>query len=105
MTLNASILERTAAIRIILYLYNNQDRNEGVHLTEVIRNVIASSDTIQLTLDFLLKNGLVIDQRATVYPHKRYFRLTELGLEVAKPLSDADSALRSRTDQAKQNTP
>jgi len=92
-------LERTAAIRILLYLYENFDRKEGVYLTELIRKVQASSDTIMLTLSTLLKNGLINDEYTKEYPYKRIFSLTALGLEVAKPLAAVDQALHSQEPQ------
>ena len=97
---SASIFERTTTIRIILYLLENMERPDGVFLTEIIRNIIASSDTIILTIDTLLKHGLIKDEYIKVYPFKRMFTLTELGLEVAKPLAAVDQALRSQGPQA-----
>ena len=97
--ISTSILERTAAIRIILYLYGNMDRPDKVFLTEIIRNVVASSDTIILTLNSLLKYKIIKDEYTEVYPYKRMFTLTELGLVVAKPLAEVDRALRSQASQ------
>jgi DNA-binding HxlR family transcriptional regulator len=97
--ISVAILERTAAIRIILYLYENTDRPNNVFLTEIIRNVIASSDTIILTLNSLLKYKIIEDEYTKVYPYKRMFTLTEYGLEIAKPLAEADRALRSQASQ------
>ncbi len=97
--MTASILERTAAIRILLYLYDNVDRPDGVYLTEIIRHVVASSETIMLTIDTLLKHGLIKDEYKKEYPFKRMFMLTDLGLEVAKPLAAVDNALRSQAPQ------
>jgi DNA-binding HxlR family transcriptional regulator len=97
--ISASILEKTAAVRIILYLYDNMDRADKVFLTEIIRNVVASSDTIILTLNSLLKYNIIKDEYTKMYPYKRMFTLTALGLDVAKPLAEVDRALRSQASQ------
>jgi DNA-binding HxlR family transcriptional regulator len=98
--LTTAMLERTAAIRIILYLYKNVDRPNGVYLTELIRGIKASSDTIMLTMNTLLKNGLIKDYYEESHPYKRIFNLTELGLSVAKPLAAVDRALRSQVSKS-----
>ena len=77
-SLTLQILEHTAAIRILVFIYNNNDKAEGVHLSEVIRGVVASSDTIQKTVDYLIANSLVKDEYTKVHPYRRMLTLTPL---------------------------
>jgi len=94
--INVNILEKTGSIRILIFIYQNSDREQGVSLSEVIRGVVASSDTIQKTVDYLISNGLIKDEYTKVHPYKRILTLTALGLEIAKPLADIEHALRSQ---------
>lgn len=87
-----SVLEKTAAAQVLLYLFFNQ---QGVNRRDLLKNVEAASDTLDSTLEFLKLNGLVNEDKIKSFPPERKFTLTELGLKVAQPLSVIAEALHN----------
>lgn len=88
-------LERKSAIRILIFIYSKSAKEDAVHLSNIIRGVEASSDTIQKTVDELVDCGFLTDEYTQTHPQRRIFRLTKLGFEVARSLADIEDAMRS----------
>lgn len=90
-----SDLERTGAFRILVFIYEKSIKEDEVHLSSIIRGVEASSDAIQKTVNSLIDSGFITDEYTRSHPQKRIFRLTRLGFEVARSLSDIERAIHS----------
>jgi len=82
MTLIDEFDEKTATIRVMLYLYRNP--NSGI--TKIIREAGAGQKAAYSAVDFLMKLGLIKKRRSSSFPYNPLFSLTDKGIEVAKHL-------------------
>lgn len=86
--------ERASALQILNYLYENKDKGK-IKITDIIKNVKATSDTVNATAAFLTKNNLTQEEKAQTFPYQHWVWLTPKGEAAAKHLQQFLEALKS----------
>ena len=81
--------EKTATVRVLLFLYRNP--NSGI--TKVIRETRAGQKAIYSAIEFLMKCDLIKKSRSSTFPYNPLFSLTEKGMKVAEHLAEIEKIL------------
>ena len=87
--------EKTATIRVLLYLYENP--NSGI--TKVIKEAGAGQKAVYSAIEFLMKCGLIMKSRSSSFPYNPLFSLTDRGASVAKHLVEIRKILENKEDE------
>jgi hypothetical protein len=77
--------ERAGALQILLYLFGNKEKGK-VGITEIVKNVKATSETVNATIAFLTQNNLTKEEKAQVFPYQHWITLTPKGEAAAQHL-------------------
>ncbi|MCL4429398.1 MAG: hypothetical protein M1540_00865 [Candidatus Bathyarchaeota archaeon] len=86
--------ERAGALQILNYLWEN--RNKGkIKITDIVKNVKATSETITGAITFLTQNSLTQEEKAQTFPYQHWVWLTPKGEVAAKHLQQFLEALKS----------
>lgn len=78
-------LERTGALQVLVYLCRNSDKGK-IKITDIIKNVKASIETVNAVVTWLKQNGLCEEEYVKTFPPMHLVWLTKQGLEVAQHL-------------------
>lgn len=81
--------EKTATVRVLLFLYKNP--NSGI--TKVIRETRAGQKAIYSAIEFLMKCDLIKKSRSSTFPYNPLFSLTDKGRRVAEHLVEIEKIL------------
>jgi predicted transcriptional regulator len=83
--------ERAGALQILNYLYQNKNKGK-IRITEIMKNVKATSETVNTAIIFLTQNELTREEKAVKFPYQHWVWLTPKGEDAAqhlKPFLDA----------------
>jgi DNA-binding MarR family transcriptional regulator len=84
--------ERAGALQILNYLYENKKKGK-IGITEIVKNVKATSETVNATTTFLTQNNLTKEEKSQVFPYQHWVWLTPKGEAAAQHLQPFLDAL------------
>jgi predicted transcriptional regulator len=84
--------ERAGVLQVLNYLFENKDQGK-IRITEIIKNVKATSDTVNSVVAFLTENNLTQEEKAPIFPYQHWVWLTPKGEAAAKHLKPFLDAL------------
>jgi predicted transcriptional regulator len=77
--------ERAGALQILSFLFENKKKGK-IGISEIVKNVKATSETVNATITFLTQNNLTKEEKAQVFPYQHWVWLTPKGEAAAQNL-------------------
>jgi DNA-binding MarR family transcriptional regulator len=77
--------ERAGALQILNYLNENKKKGK-IGITEIVKNIKATSETVNTTITFLTQNNLTKEEKSPVFPYQHWVWLTPKGEAAAQHL-------------------
>ena len=93
--LSLSDFERAGALQILNYLYENKDKGK-IKITDIVKNVKATSETVKAAVTFLTQNGLTKEEKSQAFPYQHWVWLTPKGEAAAQHLQSFRDALNPK---------
>jgi DNA-binding IclR family transcriptional regulator len=87
--------ERAGALQILNYLYENKDQGK-IKITDIVKNVKATSETVKTTVAFLTQCNLTEEEKAPTFPYQHWVWLTPKGEAAAQHLPPFLAALNPK---------
>jgi DNA-binding MarR family transcriptional regulator len=84
--------ERAGALQILHYLCENKAKGK-IGISEIVKNVKATSETVNATIAFLTKNDLTKEEKSQAFPYQHWVWLTPKGEAAAQHLQPFLDAL------------
>ena len=85
--------ERAGALQILNYLYENKGKRK---ITDIVKNVKATSETVKATITFLTQNSLTQEEKSKTFPYQHWVWLTPKGEAAAQHLQPFLDALNPK---------
>ncbi len=93
--LSLSDFERAGALQILNHLYENKNKGK-IKITDIVKNVKATSETVKAAVTFLTQNGLTQEEKSPTFPYQHWVWLTPKGEAAAQHLRPFLDALNSK---------
>jgi DNA-binding MarR family transcriptional regulator len=87
--------ERAGALQILNYLYENKSKGK-IKITDIVKNVKATSETVKATVAFLTQNSLTQEEKSQIFPYQHWVWLTPIGEAAAQHLQPFLDALNPK---------